>query len=138
MCTAKDLTLVLPAFGRPDLASELPLVPRVSNLLLNKQQTKGHSKRKVAKYILKQTKISKEDVHVFILSRSLKSNQYFQCSGCLNRYNLYLCSDISFSRMTKACLRERCVCVCVCVCVRGIPGRRGNRAKWGNSPAHIT
>ena len=24
-----DLTLVLPAFGRPDLASELPLVPRV-------------------------------------------------------------------------------------------------------------
>ena len=24
-----DLTLVSPAFGRPDLASELPLVPRV-------------------------------------------------------------------------------------------------------------
>ena len=28
-----DLTLVSPAFGRPDLASELPLVPRVIQIL---------------------------------------------------------------------------------------------------------
>ena len=30
-----DLTLVLPVFGQPDLASELPLVPRVQKIVYN-------------------------------------------------------------------------------------------------------
>ena len=37
-----DLTLVSPAFGRPDLASELPLVPRVG--IIGEMQRMGATK----------------------------------------------------------------------------------------------